>query len=286
MEEHVYCTDPLSNDAERDDDTDEIPLFWEWKYEFDPFTYEDHRHTDTENDGITTHEEYLVSQWNSDPFRKDIFVELDQMEPGPDDSGFMISQETLMMVYQTYAQRNIMFHVDDGCMGGGEILPFDSMVWFGEEKQYYKEYFLHNDTKNWRHGVYRYALYVNDHYPIRGLEFPGEHSILKFFKPGLNSYVISTRYFRSYSAKDHACLMLHELGHTLGIYMGHPPGCDNQLMRNPFSLQYIIFRNYRSVMNYQYTYDIMDYSDGSHGFGDYDDWDNMDFSFFQPSGAE
>ena len=80
--------------------------------------------------------------------------------------------------------------------------------------------------------------------------------------------------------------MLHELGHTLGLYMGHPPGCDNQLMRNPLSLQRIFFKNYKSVMNYQYTYEILDYSDGSHGFWDYDDWGNIDLTFFQPIGAE
>jgi hypothetical protein len=286
IEENVYETDPLINDANRDDDQDEIPLFWEWKYRYDPFRYDDHRDIDSENDGLTNYEEYLVAQWDSDPFRKDIFLELDQMEPGPDKNGYMISPNTTIMVYQTYAQRNIMFHVDDGCMGGGEILPFDAMVWFGEEKKYYNSYFLHNDPNNWRHGVFRYGLYVNDHFPIRGMEFPGENTILQFFKPGLNSYVISTEGFRRRSFADHACIMLHELGHTLGIYMGHPPGCDNQLMRNPFSLQRIIFKNYQSVMNYLYTYEILDYSDGSHGFGDYDDWGKMDLAFFQPVGAE
>ena len=286
MEEQVYLTDSLINDAYRDDDCDGIPLQWEWNYGFNPFHYDDHRQIDSENDGISNYEEYLLSQWNSDPFRKDIFVELDQMEPGPNDMGFTVSQPTIMMVYQTYAERNIMFHIDDGCMGGGEIIPFDSMMQLGEEQWYYKQYFLHNDPENWRRGVFRYALYVNDHSPIKGLEFPGENTVIQFFKPGLNSFVISTQYFRLFSIKDHACLMLHELGHTLRIYIGHPLGCDNQLMRNPFSLQRILFRNYRSVMNYQYTYDIMDYSDGSHGFGDYDDWGNMDFTFFQPRGAE
>ncbi len=282
VEQNVYATDIFSNDANRDDDHDEIPLYWEWKYGFDPFVYEDHRHTDIENDGLSNYEEYLVFQWNSDPFRKDIFLEIDQMEPKPGYEGFLISPNTIVRVYQTFAQRNIMFHVDDGCMGGGEILPFDSMVWFGEEKQYYRDYFLHNDPGNWRRGVFRYALYVNDHYPIPGMEFPGENSIIHFFKPGLNSYVISTSWFKNYSARNHSYIMLHELGHTLGIYMSHPWGCDNQLMRNPFSIQRILFKNYRSVMNYQYTNKILDYSDGSHGFGDYDDWGKMDLTFFQP----
>lgn len=286
IEENVYGTDPFVNDVNRDDDADEVPLAWEWRYGFDPFAYDDHRHMDSENDGLTNYEEYRVSPWNSDPFRKDIFVELDQMQPGPNGNGFMMSPVTIMMVYQTFAKRNIVFHVDDGCMGGGEILPFEPMVWMGEERQYYQDYFLHKDPNNWRRGVFRYALYVNNHFPINGMEFSGENSLSQYFKPGLNSYVIATQRFRTATPKDHAFVMGHELGHTLGIYIGHPLGCDNQLMRNPFSIMKIIFRNYKSIMNYQYTMELLDYSDGSHGFGDYDDWGNMDLTFFQPEGAE
>ncbi len=286
IEENVYGTDPFVNDVSRDDDEDGIPFFWEWRYGYDPFAYDDHRHMDLDNDGLNNYEEYLVSQWHSDPFRKDIFVELDQMQPGPDDAGFFVFVNTTIQVYQTYAKRNIVFHLDDGCMGGGEILPFDAIVWIGEEKKYYNDYFLHNDPDNWRRGVFRYALYVHDHRPIKGLEFPGENTLLRYFKPGLNSYVIATDFFSTYGFFKHSCLMLHELGHTLGIYIGHPLGCDNQLMRNPFSLQRILFKNYESLMNYRYTYEILDYSDGSHGFGDYDDWGNMDLTFFQPEGAE
>jgi hypothetical protein len=34
-------------------------------------------------------------------------------------------------------------------------------------------------------------------------------------------------------------------------------------------------------MNYQYVYSMLDYSDGSHGLFDHDDWLNLDFSFFE-----
>jgi hypothetical protein len=285
VEENVYGTDPLMNDANRDFDEDGIPLVWQWRYGYDPFGYDDHRHIDPDNDGLNNYEEYLVSAWRSDPFRKDIFLELDEMELAPADPGFFVPLNTRIQVYQTYAKRNIMFHVDDGCMGGGELLPFDSMVWFGEEKKYYNEYFLHNNPDNWRRGVFRYALYVHDHHP-HGLEFPGENTLLRYYKPGLNSYVIATQFYNKYGFYEHSCIMLHELGHTLGMYIGHPFGCDNQLMRNPFSIQRILFKNYESVMNYRYTYEILDYSDGTHGFGDFDDWGKMDLAFFQPDGAE
>jgi len=285
-EEHLYGTDPYAYDADRDDDDDLIPLSWEWRYGYDPFCFDDHRRLDADNDGLNNYEEYLVCLWGSDPFRKDIYLEIDQMAPAPDRPGFFVPINTTVQVHQTFAQRNIVFHADDGCMGGGEILPYDPMIWIGEERVYYQKYFLHDDPGNWRRGVFRYALYVHDHRPIPGMEFPGENPVIGFFKPGLNSYVISTQYFQNHSFIRQAFIMLHELGHTLGIYMGNPLGCDNQLMRNPFSLQRLLFRNYRSVMNYQYTYKIMDFSDGSHGFGDYDDWGNLDLAFFQPDGAE
>jgi len=39
-------------------------------------------------------------------------------------------------------------------------------------------------------------------------------------------------------------------------------------------------------MNYCYTYRILDYSDGSHGRNDFDDWGNLDFYFFKNSHFE
>jgi hypothetical protein len=34
-------------------------------------------------------------------------------------------------------------------------------------------------------------------------------------------------------------------------------------------------------MNYQYNYNIFDYSDGSHGRGDHEDWANIDLTYFE-----
>ncbi len=285
-EENILHTDPLVDNSKEDYDNDSIPLYWEYKWGYDPFIYDDHKEIDLEEDGLNNYEEYLTSEWNSDPYTQDIFIELDQMERGPAENNVFLSNNSINMVYQTYAKRNIVFHVDDGCMGGGETLPFDNMVWFGEEKKYYEKYFLHNKPNNWRRGVFRYTLYVYDTFPIKGLEFPGENSIINFLKPGLNSYVISKKAFQNSSDLKNACIMLHELGHTLGIVMGRPLGCDNQLMRFPFSLQKIIFKNYKSVMNYQYCHHLLDYSDGSHGIFDSDDWEKIDLTYFQPKGAQ
>ena len=285
-EENILNTNPLIDNSEDDEDEDLIPLYWEWKWGYDPFEFDDHKKIDPESDGLNNYEEYQTRLWGSDPYCKDIFVELDQMEPGPNGKHCYVPDESKIMVAQTYAKRNIVFHIDDGAMGGGEIIPYEKTLWMGEGREYYRKYFLHDDENNWRRGVFRYALYVNDHIPIKGMEFPGEQSIIKFFLPGLNSYLIATSVFYKAGNHQHACIMLHELGHTLGICMCRPWGCDNQLMRIPFSLQNFLFRNYKSVMNYKYCGSLLDYSDGSHGLGDSNDWEKMDLTYFQPNGAE
>ena len=62
-------------------------------------------------------------------------------------------------------------------------------------------------------------------------------------------------------------------------------GCDNQNGKYPWQIGYWRFGNYKSVMNYRYAYagldNKVDYSDGSHGLRDFDDWGFMDFQFFQ-----
>ena len=80
----------------------------------------------------------------------------------------------------------------------------------------------------------------------------------------------------------YASCYMHELGHTLGLdwLLGHqtPEGYGPQ-----YPLWWLT-RSYKSIMNYGYMYgflyDLVDYSDGSRGKNDYDDWSNIDFSYF------
>jgi hypothetical protein len=73
----------------------------------------------------------------------------------------------------------------------------------------------------------------------------------------------------------------HECGHTLGIFHGNTPGCDDQNGKAPWQKNWWKWRPYKSVMNYGYMYKIVDYSDGSRGRNDFDDWDRLDLTFFQ-----
>ena len=79
----------------------------------------------------------------------------------------------------------------------------------------------------------------------------------------------------------HASVIMHEMGHNFGIRFGYPSGCDNQNTKYPWQLGWYLYRNYESIMNYRYTYEILDYSDGSHGNRDFDDWSNINLSYFE-----
>ncbi len=286
--ESILGTDPLEDDSLRDDDDDGVPLWWEYRFGFDPFVFENHSVLDADDDGLNNFEEFRMAEWGSDPFRSDVFLELDEMQFGPNGEGARVPEESKRMLHEAYAVRNIVFHLDDGCMGGGELIPFVDVLRLGEEKQYYNQYFLQDQAENWRRGVFRYALMSYHHFPISGLEFAGEDG---GYTQGLNSFVLSTKSLEEKIESwllpfernlTYASVIMHELGHTMGIYIGNPPGCDNQLSRTPLGIGWWLYGNYVSCMNYRYCYQLLDYSDGSHGWGDFDDWSELRVSQFQP----
>jgi hypothetical protein len=74
---------------------------------------------------------------------------------------------------------------------------------------------------------------------------------------------------------------MHETGHTLGLIVDDFMGNDNRGAIEPYYLDFWLYMNYKSCMNYRYTYKILDYSNGNNGPNDFNDWDNLDFSFFK-----
>jgi len=308
-EVYVYETDPEIDNTGLDSDNDGVPIEWEHKWGwyiswrgidlvFNPFLWEDHKNFDSDKDGLDNYEEYLTSEWGSDPFRRDLFIEVDQMEVGPNGEGHLIPEESKIMWREPYHKHNVVFHLDDGSLGGGDILQFDSNTSNNELRNYYLNNFLNGDLNHWRRGVFHYGLviYHSGQYP--GFVFNGGQG------PYLDSWQISTyhhddlartnpiySYLRVGSfdrdvrrARIYAGAMMHETGHTLGIFGSNTPGCDDQNGKYPWQVDYWRWGNYKSVMNYRYVYtglDKIDYSDGSHGRNDFDDWSRIDFQFFQ-----
>ena len=299
-EVNVFKTDPTVDNTGEDFDNDGVPIEWEWKWgycrsidwenftwvhdwKYDPNTWEDHETLDDDEDGIQNIEEYLMEEWGSDPFRKDLFVELDQMEAGPNGEAASIFPEGAKELLQTaYDKHNVVYHLDDGSRenSGSDLIPFDDetkMDWFSSDNELdkiYYDYFLHGDPDNWRRGVFHYGVLLYQCSAANGNAF------------GMNRYQISSKGLNE-KAKSlpwldrdvvFASAYMHECGHTLSI---DNPGVDDQVSKFPWQLDWWKWRPYKSVMNYGYMYLMVDYSDGSRGENDFDDWGSIDLTAFE-----
>jgi hypothetical protein len=294
-EMYVYHTDPECDNRGDDSDGDGVPIEWEhhwghfysswgqqhyWYY--DPFSPENHALMDPDLDGLDNVEEYLTWQWGSDPFRQDIFVELDQMEPSSEGVESVLPEGSKELIRTSFHRQNIVWHLDDGCMGGSEWIPFDALTPREDLEVIYWEYFLHGDENNWRRGVFHYGIVVYDA-TYAGYVFWGNVG------PYLDAYQISSSRVNKKAVPNtqryrdiaYASVYMHELGHTLGIFNSNTPGCDDQLSKRPRMPNFWKWGQYKSCMNYRYTYRLVDYSDGSRGRNDFDDWDRIDLTFFQ-----
>ena len=147
-----------------------------------------------------------------------------------------------------------------------------------------------DNPNNWRRGVFRYAMSIYNQSKGGGKAFIGEYPIFAWHKRGINTFWESATDMQmlidSSPDKDSdflfACHFMHEAGHTLGIDRFFPFGCDSQRSIDPNNLLHHLFKNYKSCMNLRYEFDILDYSNGENGWGDHDDWGNLDLTFFEP----
>ena len=299
-EVNIFNTDPTINNIGEDFDEDGIPIEWEYKWgyylnidwenftlihdwRYNPNVWEDHKNFDEDDDGIDNYEEYLTSQWGSDPHRKDLFVELDQMAAGPNGETASIMPEGAKDLLQTaFNKHNLVFHLDDGSWDDteSEMIPFDNLTtmdWFDPDNELthmYFDYFLHNDNDSWRRGVFHYGVLIYQCSRADGNAFGS--NAFQISSNGLNQRAINLPWLD----RDiiYASAYMHECGHTLEI---NNPGVDDFYSKYPWQLNWWKWRPYKSVMNYGYMYQMVDYSDGSRGLNDFDDWNDMDLKSFQ-----
>jgi hypothetical protein len=312
-EVNVFGTDPEVDNTGEDGDFDGCPIEWEHKWGhqmwidddtnttyhwwiYNPVEADPHKTLDPDRDGLDNVEEYLTSQWGSDPFRKDLFIEFDEMEEGPDGLMVQFPEDSKELLATAYDSRNIVLHLDDGSLGGGESIPFTQETLNRDDlTEYYFQYFLHGNLDNWRVGVFHYALHLYDA-GWAGYVFGNGYT------DHLDSLQISSKYHEDFTLENpfynflrrktlniqsqreivYAAVLMHETGHTLGIFNGNTPGADNGKTLNPLQYDFWKYGSYKSVMNYRYVYSgMVDYSDGSRGRNDFDDWNTLDLTFFQ-----
>jgi len=264
-EVNVYHTDPMANDAGIDYDGDGVPIDWEDKYGYDPFIYEEHSKLDVDMDGLQNIEEWQMQRWLADPFRQDIYVEVDFME---EHNGIkpILPEESLQLQYSAFTKHNIMFLADNGIMGGSDIIPYEDLDW-DKIRELYNKYFLKNSS---RQGVFHYSVIIHNFRDfgrgVAGFNFKRDAFAV------CSAYIQKWRPWRKAMIIAHGGAYMHELGHQLGL---------PHLRVFPWQLLYWLSWNYKSCMNYRYTFKIVDYSDGSHGFMDRDEWSNLDLQRFE-----
>jgi parallel beta-helix repeat protein len=270
--------EPYITFEEPDSDSDGVPDFWEEIYGYDPLQKEDHKNLDPDQDGLTNIQECYAYEWGANPFKKDVFWEMDWMESqtNPDKSN-KPSETLLAEIIDSFAAHNITLHVDTGELGGGEIIPYSFGFSYANLRDYYWDYFLHNDLNNPRKGIFHYGL-ICDEGPGPGFAFVGWDS-LDGFCVSADMIVDRLPFFE----RDRFIVggSVHELGHTLGLTVDDHGGNDNTVATMLFSKQWFLYLPYRSCMNYWYTYKIITFSDGTLGPTDFNDWAHMDLSFFK-----
>jgi nitrous oxidase accessory protein len=278
VDETLDPTEKEIHFSENDTDNDKVPDWWEEKWGYDPNKWDDHKNLDPDKDALNNIEECFTDQWGSNPIKKDIFLEIDWVESKNPSQSNNPPEDLLEDLVLTFKNHDINFHFDIGNLGGGEKIPyFESNFSYVKLVDLYWDFFLHNDLKNPRKGIFHYEL-ICSYGP--DLNFP-------FFGwDNLDFIAVSADWLKDKNpldSKDRLIIgaTVHTLGHTLGLIADTYGGIDNLGVLIPFSLQWWKYHNYKSSMNYKYKYKIFTFSDGTHGYGDFDDWSNIDFGFFK-----
>jgi hypothetical protein len=298
-EVNILHVSPYEDNSKLDPDGDGIPTSWEWKWGYNANIWDDHAHLDPDMDGLTNIEEYKMTKWYADPFTPDIYLESDGMQKkGFFDWNHVFYEESQQIMIERFCRHNINLYIDNGwptelVNGGGELLPHVNILSWnsGSVTQFYNYHFADE-----RKGIFRYLIICDSAGPSESWSGNTIFNRYDTIVCGNNAKMIFI-YQRAFTARTQRVLMaaivLHELGHTLGIEPYTIEGCDNvSFLIDVNSIGQMIKKfknyinewgNYKSVMNYLYVFDknLVDYSDGSNGFNDQNDWEKFYLPFFK-----
>jgi parallel beta-helix repeat protein len=263
--------------SDLDTDADGAPDWWELKWGYPAAMWDDHQHLDPDNDSLNNIEECYMDQYDANPFSKDMFLEIDWTTSMMGNSTNKPPEEEVTAMIEVFARQNISLHVDIGELGGGEELPTQTHVSYAEIISIYWDSFLHNDLDNPRQRIFHYGI-ICDYSESGGFAVMGWNH--------LNAFIISAQllaelypyYTKGWLA---TAASMHEVGHTCGLIATIYTGIDNRNTIYPYYKEFWMYLSYKSMLNYHYTYSFLDFSDGTHGREDFNDWANLDFSFFK-----
>ena len=260
-----------------DADNDGAPNWWEKQFGYNETVWNDHGNIDPDGDALNNIEECYAYSWGANPYQKDVFLEFDHTPSNYPDASNVLPQEFVEQMKDRFAEHDIVLHVDQGELNGGEEIPYITNFDFSELVDLYWDYFLHNDLNNPRKNIFHYGI-VCDQGPGNGFAFIGWAHLNSFC---ISADVLSENHHFLERGWLITCGSMHETGHTLGLIADDFSGIDNHAAMKPKYTDFWYHRNYKSCMNYGYVYTILDYSDGDNGKVDYDDWAGMEFDFFK-----
>ena len=306
-EVNVLGTDPMVDDSLLDPDGDGAPTAWEWKWGYDPFTWDDHDNLDPDLDGLDNLEEYQMAKWFADPYIPNIYYEVDWMgQGGLLDPPHVMPKETIQGLIERFSEHNIKLLIDDGwpngpINGGGQVLPHIARVSqeSGMMLQFYNNYFSDE-----RKGIFRYLVLGHK----GAFQHPSKNNI---YDTTFISYLTTPFPFApleqikgiivaraSPTKRGVRCqlvgVILHEMAHSCSV---DADNCQFEGIDN-ISFGAALFptkkykqtygMNYLSVLNYMWVRSpkILDLSHGQNGPPyDQDDWSMMFTGYFQYNAA-
>lgn len=263
--------------SDSDTDGDGAPDWWEVKWGYTPEVWDDHHRLDPDEDALNNIEECYMDSYDANPYKKDLFLEFDWTQTLQGNNTNKPAAPDVAQMIDAFADHNISLHVDTGELGGGEELPAQSFVTYAEIINMYWEYFLHNDLNNPRQTIFHYGI-LCDYSQGPGFAVMGWNHLNAFI---IGAQSLAENHPKSTKSWVAMAASMHELGHTCGLIVTKFNGIDNRASIKPYYKEFWTYLSYKSILNYLYTYSFMDYSDGTHGRGDFNDWGNLDFSFFK-----
>jgi hypothetical protein len=160
------------------------------------------------------------------------------------------------------------------------MIPFDNLTtmdWYSSNNELeaiYNDYFLHGNPNNWRRGVFHYGVLIYQCSMANGNAFGG--GAYQISSKGLSEKATSQPWLTRDTV--FASAYMHECGHSLAI---ENAAVDDSSATYPWQANFWKWLPYKSVMNYGYMFRMVDYSDGSRGKNDFDDWHTMDLTAFE-----
>ncbi len=304
-EVNILGTDPTKADSKLDKDEDGIPTYWEWKWGYNPFTWDDHFTLDPDMDSLTNIWEYRLEKYFADPFIENIYLEVDFMERTGliFDPPTIFYEETKQALIERYAQHNIKVFFDNGWPntpqnGGGTIVPYIEMMSqdSGMILQYYNNYFPDERKGGFIYLLLGYLISGGFQHPAKGNVYDtiyiwdipfGSLTPIETMKAWIGLGRLPTP---RGARIGQAGILLHELGHFGGLVSEYFEGVDKAIPNSGAAAFDILkpkeyketWGKYRSVMNYAYALSQLDYSNGQNGPPyDFNDWANLHFGGWQ-----